>query len=421
MRRRTVAAFVVLFVTLIGVIISYFYPEAFEFLLALMVPIAIVFKTALLSFFTVSKLKIVAFFKSLTLLQTAILLIKRWFLDNIFAKWLHENIVRHLIEPLKSMVKYYKSLNLRRKVKNFLLPFLSVAFILWLIYTSGYLDKVLLFTELKVFIIGFTKSTLLLLSKIFSFILDSWITPILEVFALSYLLNSLEEWLGSEHMIIKAFNWIGVKIHRAVEFFSDINKKYFAPFLLRKVSKKSRQFGTMLERYIDRKKSEYEYEQFERLENKILKGHIDAYFHFKGLEKIRDKKELYRLINKKTKDALNIVAFVSRNKYGELVPESVEDSYYHDIFILEGVATSHKEGIKSYKKEGLDSSDFWILNTSNYPVILLQSDKFEEQIIEPKSVTFIKTKSKIDYNKDRICFEFRHKRECAIVLNEGVK
>ena len=80
------------------------------------------------------------------------------------------------------------------------------------------------------------------------------------------------------------------------------------------------------------------------------------------------------------------------------------------------MATSHKEGVKERRKKDLDYTDFWVLNTSNYPVKLLGSSKYKEQIIEPKSLTFIKTSDEIDYKKDKICFEFNGNKECAIVI-----
>ena len=417
MRRRYIAALIVIIPVIIVSIINYFYPISYDILFGYMVAVAILFKSALISFYSVSKLKIVAFLKSLTILQAIILLVKRWFLDNVLARWIKKYITDHIIDSVYNTYNYYKSLNLRKKIKNFFLPTIILISSLWLIYSSGYLDNILLFTELKVFIIGLSKTVLLILTKIFGFIVNSWITPILEVFALSFILTKLEDWLGRDNPIIKAINWIGERLNSIFLLFEDLNKKYIDPHLNKRVSKKSQEFGNKINSYINQKKTEYEYEQFERLENKILKGHIDAYFTFKGIDKIKDKKKLYSLINRRTRDYLDIVAYLSRNKYGELVPEEVEDSYYHDIFILEGVATSHKSGVKEHKDDDLDYTDFWILNTSNYPVKLLGTTKYKEQIIDPKSVTFIKTNSEIDYQKDKICFEFNEKKECAVVLD----
>jgi len=417
MRRRYIAAISVIIPIIIISIVKYFYPVSYDILFGYMIAVAILFKTALISFFTVSKLKIIAFLKGLTLLQAIVLLVKRWLLDNVFTVWLKENIIDHIIDAFVNTFKYYRSLNFRRKFKNFFLPLLIISSFLWLIYSSGYLDNILLFTELKVFIIGLSKTVLLVITKIFGFVLDSWLTPIIEVFALSFLLTKLEDWLGKDNFIVRGINWLGEGLNKIASIFGDLSEKYIDPILNEPVSKKTKDISNSINNYINHKKTEYEYEQFERLETKILKGHIDAYHTFKGMDKIRDKKKLYSLINKRTKDYLDIVAYVSRNRKGDLVPEEVEDSFYHDIFILEGVASSHKEGVKVQHESKPDYTDFWILNTSNYPVWLLASDKFDRQLIEPNSVTLIKTSQEIDYSKDKICFEFRDKQECAIVLD----
>ncbi len=415
MRRRYIAALSVITPVVIIAIVNYFYPVSYDILFGYMLAIALVFKGALISFFMVSKLKIIAFLKGLTALKATILLLKRWLLDNVVSVWIKENIVVHIIKPFVNIFKYYRSLNFRRKIKNFFVPLVVMSSSLWLIYSSGYLDNILLFTELKVFIIGFSKTVLLIVSNLFGFVVNSWISPILEVFALSFLITKLEDWLGKDNSIVQGINWLGEGLNRVVSLFAN-NKKYINTILNKPVNKKSKEIGAMINNYINHKKSEYEYEQFERLETKILKGHIDAYYTFKGIEKIKDKKRLYSLINERTKDNLDIVAFVSRDRRGNLVSENLENSFYHDIFILEGVASSHTEGVKPQQKEKPDYSDFWILNSSNYPVWLVASDKYKKQLIEPKSVTFIKTKATIDYTKDKICFEFREKQECAVVL-----
>ena len=418
MRRRYIAALSVVVPIIVIAVLKQFYPLSYDLLFGYIVAIALLFKGALISFFTVSKLKIIAFLKGLTLLQATILLIKRWLLDNVLTVWIKENIISHIVGAISNSLRYYRSLNLRKKLKNIFIPLIVITVTLWLIVSWGYLDDILLFTELKVFIVGFSKTMLLLLSKIFGFVVDSWISPILEVFALSFLLTKLEDWLGSENFIVRAINWLGEGLNSIVSLFANINRKYIATVLNRPVKRKSKELGAYIDSYINRKKSEYEYEQFERLETKILKGHIDAYHTFKGMEKIRDKKRLYSLINKQTKDYLDIVAFVSRDRFGNLVAEDVDNSYYHDIFILEGVASSHRDGVKPEQEQMPDSSDFWILNSSNYPARLIGTAKYDGQIIEPKSVTFIKTKEPIDYKRDKICFEFKEQIECAVILEE---
>jgi len=418
MRRRYIALFAVLIPIIIVAILRQFYPISYDILLAYVLGLAIVFKTTVISFYSASKLKLLAFIKGLTILQIIILLVKRWFLDNVFTKWLQNNIVDHIIDPFKNMFKYYRSLSFRRKVKNFLVPFLVTTTLVWLIYYSGYLDDIFLFTELKVFIIGLSKGLLAIILKVFGFVLDSWITPILELFAFSFILSKLEDWLGKNNPIVRAINWIGNKLNTLLIFFADLNEKYLDPILNHKVSKKSKEFSEKINNYIDKKKIIYEYEQFERLENKIMAGHIDAYHYFKGMENIKDKKKLYSIINKRTKDYLDIVAYASRTSDGSLVDESVPDSYYHDIFILEGIASSYKDGVAKEKEQEPDATDFWILNTSNHPATLIKSDKWEEQELKPNSLTLIKTSEAVDYKNDKICFKYKDTYECAIVLDD---
>jgi len=417
MRRRYKILLSVIIPIIIVSILKKFFPISYDILLAYIIGLAILFKATILSFYTASKLKIVAFLKGLTILQFIILLVKRWLLDNVFTKWLQNNIIEHIIDPLKNTFKYYRSLSLKRKLKNFIVPFFITSISIWLIYYSGYLNDIFLFTELKVFIIGLSKGALALIAKIFGFVLDSWITPILELFAFSYILSKLEDWLGKDNPIVKSINWLGDKLTTILTFFSDLNEKYLDPMLNKKVSRTSQHISNKINSYIDKKKIHYEYEQFEKLENRIRVGHIDAYHYFKGMENIKDKKELYKLINRRTRDYLDIVAYVSRTDDGSLLDESVPDSYYHDIFILEGVASSYKDGVQKQKKEKPDATDFWILNTSNHPATLLKSDKFNSQDIEPKSLTLIKTFTAIDYNKDKICFKYKNTQECAVSID----
>jgi len=257
MRRRYIAILSIIIPTIIVAILKYFFPISYDILFGYALAIAIVFKTAIISFYSVSKLKIVAFLKGLTILQAIILLVKRWLLDNVFATWLRRNIIDNIVDSIVNTFKYYKSLNLKRKIKNFFIPFIVTIISFWLIYSSGYLDNIFFFAELKVFVIWLSKTTLLIISKITGFLIDSWITPILEVFAFSLLLNKLEEWLGEDNPIIKAINWIGELLNAMFERFREFNQKYIDPIFNHKISKKSKLFNKNLNRYINRKKTEY--------------------------------------------------------------------------------------------------------------------------------------------------------------------
>jgi len=80
-----------------------FYPGVFKILLGYMLAVSLVFKSVLLSFWTASKLKLIAYFKSLTLLQGVLLLIKRWFLDNILSRWIKHNIIDNITKGARSL------------------------------------------------------------------------------------------------------------------------------------------------------------------------------------------------------------------------------------------------------------------------------------------------------------------------------
>lgn len=417
MKRRHIAALAVFIPVIIITILKLYYPLSYKMLSGYMFAIALIFKSALLSFYTASKLKILAFTKGLTIVQGTYLLLKRWFLDNIFARWLKRNITDHIKVGLHELGEYYKALNLRAKLKNIFIPFILSILSAWALYTAGYLDNLLLFTEIKVVVIGLSKTILMMGTKFFGFMINSWITPILEVFALSYILSWFERVLGKENPIVRFFNWLGFKLNSFLFFFADLNKKHIDPLLNDHISKQSRSLSDTLSSYVRRKKVNYEYEQFEKFEQRILKGHIGAYHTFKGMEKVTDKKELYTLINKKTDDNLDIVAFVSRNSKGELLPEVVEDSFYHDIFILEGIASSHKHGIKQEQETDPDHSDFWVLNTSSYPATLRShSDHVPIQEIEANSLILVKTNHPQDYRCGDIYFEFRGRTETIIPI-----
>lgn len=392
-----------------------YYPLSYKILSGYMVAVAIVFKAALLTFWTASKLKIIAFLKGLTLFQGTVLLVKRWFLDNVFAKWLKRNITDHIMVGIKELAAYYKALNLKAKFKNIFLPLIVSLVSAWVLYATGYLNHLLLFTELKVIVIALSKTLLSMGTQLFGFIINSWITPILEVFALSYIFSWLERVLGAENPLIRVLNWIGEQLNRLIFFFGDLNKKHIDPLLNAHVAKQSQGVSSRISDYVRRRKISYEYEQFEKFEQRILQAHINAYYHIKGMEKITDKHALYALINQKTDDNLDIVAFVSRNSKGELLPEAVEDSFYHDLFILEGIASSHRHGVGQEQDTDPDHSDFWVLNTSSYPAILRShSAQVPTTEILPHSIGLIKTQHPQDYSDGDIYFEHNGRTEAAI-------
>ena len=400
MRRRYKALLAIAVPTAIVYGLKVSHTASYEWLMGYMFAIALVFKASILSLWFASKLKLIAFIKGLTVFQGLVLLLKRWFLDNVLTQWLKTNIIDHLVEGFKEAKDYYIRLNLKAKLKNALSIILGLLLLGFLAHWIGYLDKILIFAEVKMIASALFEGILTFATKITSSILSwfaaSWLAPILEVFALSYLLTLLEKWFGTNNPLSRFFNFIGDKLNQGLYYLGLLKTKHIDPMVECNVVSNSKKVSSKLSTMIKNKKIREEYKYFERFENIIMKGHIDAYHTFKGMEKISDKKELYKRINQKTNDNIDIVAYVSRNHLGVLLDEEVEDTFYHDIFLLESFASHQEHGVKIYDEaedpDHIDHTDFWVLNTSKFPVIIgSQSDNFEEECIFPHGLRLIKT------------------------------
>lgn len=421
MRRRYKALIAIIVPTIIVATLKKFYPIAYEVLFGYMLAVAIIFKASIISLWLTSKVKLIAFLKSLTLFQAILLAIKRWFLDNIFAKWLKKYVIKHFIEPIESLIGYYKNISLKAKIKNFLLIFLPISIAIWILYITDTLSSLAIYAEIKLIIIGFFKSLWLLLGKIFSIIPtifsylgSSWFSPILEVFALSFIIDFLEKKLGKDNFISRFFNYINIKLDNFLNYIGLINEKHIDRFFKTKVEKPSKKLATFFTKLIDNKKIATERLYFDNLKNIILNKHINAYYSFKNMHKIKDKKELYSLINKKTDDNIDIIGFVSRDKFGNLVNEDFNNDFYHDIFILKGVASHPKFGVKKELKDGIDYSDFWILNTSKYPVEI-NAKGIKRVKLKGNDLELIKARRELNLQKE-LFFKYKNKITNPIML-----
>jgi hypothetical protein len=152
-----------------------------------------------------------------------------------------------------------------------------------------------------------------------------------------------------------------------------------------------------------------------------MKGHIDAYYSFKGMDKITDKKALYTRINQKTSNNLDIAAFVSRSASGELLNESVPSNFYHDVFLLESYASHKEHGVKIYDEPAdelhITNKDFWVMNTSAFPVtIRSNSHNFEDMYVPAHGLKLIKAKNPFCYKHGDIFCEYKDKRVAATAI-----
>ena len=406
MRRRYKALLAIALPVGIVYGLKYTHSSIYEWLIGYMFAVALVFKASILSLWFASKLKTIAFLKSLTFFQGIALLIKRWFLDNVLTQWIKRNIIAHLSEGMKEIKEYYQYLNLKAKLKNIvaILLLLTVAIVVaqWL----GYLDKLLFLTQIKTIasalFTGILTITTKITSSLLSWFTSSWLAPVLEVFALSYLLTLLERWFGADNPLSRFFNFIGDKLNQMFYHIGLLKVKHIDPMVECKVISNSKKVGDKLTNMIKHKKIREEYRYFERFENMIMKGHIDAYHSFKGMKDVKDKKELYKRINQKTNDNIDIVAYVSRNTMGVLLDEGVTDTFHHDIFLLESFASHQEHGVKIYDENEdsnhIDHTDFWVLNTSKFPIIIgSKSNNFEEECVFPHGLRLIKTEKPFSY------------------------
>jgi hypothetical protein len=415
MRRRYKALLAITVPVALVYGLKFTHPATYEWLMGYMFAIALVFKASILSLWFASKLKIIAFIKSFTLFQGLLLLLKRWLLENVITEWFKKNILDHLVEGFKDAKEYYFRLNFKAKLTNAFHILLGLVFIALITHWIGYLDNLLILAEVKLLASALFQGLLTYLTKYTSIILTwfatSWLAPLIEVFMLSYLLTLLEKWFGPENPLSRFFNFIGDKLNQGLFYLGVLKIKHIDPMVQCKVIDNSKKVSSSLSIMIKNKKIREEYRYFERFENIIMKGHIDAYHTFKGIEDIRDKKELYQLINQKTNDNIDIVAYVSRNHMGVLLDAQIEDTFYHDIFLLESFASHTEHGVKVYDEEEdpnhIDHTDFWVLNTSKFPVIVgSRSKNFEEECIFPHGLRLIKTQKPFCYASGDVFCEY---------------
>ena len=407
MKRRYKALIAIIVPVIIMAILSRVHPVSYEYIMGYMIAVVLVFKSSILSLWLVSKLKLLHFLKGLTIFQAFLLGMKRWLLDNVVSKWLEKHIFRHLKKPFRELFQYYKAINFKTKIKNFIIIVLPLGIGVWLMYITNILTHLALFVELKVIIIGFFKALWVLFSKLFIWFTSSWFAPIFEVFALSYLLTLLERFLGKNNPISRTFNYIGDRLNDILSYIGLLNEKHIDPILNKNISKQSEKFGNHISTLIRNKKIRDEYLYFDNFQNMILKGHINAYYSFPNMEDMKDKKELYKIINQKTADNIDIIAYVSRNGKGDLINENIIDDFYHDIFLLKGIASNRNHGVRVQNEKEIDYTDFWVLNTSRYPVTLKShSRSVKEQIIEGNEVRFIKTKTHLNCQQKDVYFEY---------------
>jgi|GEM_PF-875311 len=425
MKRRYKALIAIIVPVVLVTLLKYVHTTSYEWLTGYMFAVALVFKTSILSLWLAAKLHFLAFITGLTLFQGIILLIKRWLLDTVLATWVQTHVIENIIDALKEAKDFYLRQDLRTKFKNIFFFTFGITLSGWILYIVGMLDNIIFFAELRLFIAGVFSAIMTFMTKLGSWTLSllaiSWLGPLLEVFAFSYILARLDKWFGPNNILSRFFNFIGNKINLLLYNLGILKEKHIDPMVLQPIVSKSKQMGTQLSNSIRHKKIQEEYRYFETFENIIMKGHIDAYHSFKGMDQITDKKALYTRINQKTSNHVDIVAYVSRSASGELLKESVPSNFYHDVFLLESFASHKEHGVKVYDEPSnelhITNKDFWVMNTSSFPVtIRSNSHNFKDMKVPGHGLKLIKANNPFCYKHGDIFCEYKNKRVAVTAI-----
>lgn len=425
MKRRYKALIAIIVPIVIVTILKFTHHASYQWLIGYMFAVALVFKTSVISLWLASQLHVIAFLKGLTLFQGIVLIVKRWLLDSVLATWIQTHIIDNILDALKETRDFYFQQNLKSKFKNIFIFLFGTVLTSWILYIAGLLDNLLLLAELKLFIAGVYQGIVSFLGKIVSWGISlfaaTWLAPLLEVFALSYILTRLEIWFGPDNILSRFFNFLGNKINLMLYHVGILKEKHIDPVILQPIVNRSKQMGIQLSTMIRKKKIREEYRYFESFENIIMQGHIDAYHSFKGMDKITDKKALYTLINKKTNNNLDIVAYVSRSESGELLNEAVLSNFYHDVFLLESYASHKVHGVKVYEEpvdeKHIDNKDFWVMNTSSYPVTLRSNTQnFANIEVPAHGLRLIKVKHPFCYKHGDVFCEYEDRRVAVTAI-----
>lgn len=428
MKRRYKALIAIVVPIILVTLLKYTHDASYKWLMGYMVAVALVFKTSIISLWLATQLHFMSFITGLTLFQGTVLLVKRWLLDSVLANWIQTHILENLSEGLKEAKEFYLRQDLKSKFKNIFIFLFGITLSGWLLYIVGLLDNIVLFAELRLFIAGIFAALVSFFSKLTAWTLSllafSWLGPLLEVFALSYIFVHLEKWLGPDNPLSRFFNFLGEKINQFLYTLGILKERHIDHILLEPMINKSKQMGTQLSHKIRQKKIEEEFRYFENFEQIIMQGHIDAYYSFKGMEKVTDKKALYARINKKTSNNIDIVAYISRDSSGKLLKESTINDFHHDIFLLESFASHKEHGVKVYDeksdKRDITHHDFWVLNTSSYPITLRSNSKnFEDVHIKGNGLKLIKTSKPFCYKQGDVFGEYAGVRIAVSVIERS--
>jgi hypothetical protein len=347
-------------------------------------------------FFSISKTKLIIYLKTLTLYKTIILTGKRFIIDNYFSKWVNNNFVEPIKEPLINYLKFFLKLGLKNKIKRILYFILPLGIIVFIAQLTGILENILLLAELKAIVIGFFKLLWIFIAKIgiyFStFILtilkNTWLVSIIEIFALSWLIGKVEKIPFIGKYIIKFFSYIFNLFDIITETITKLYNKYIYGHISLKFKDKMENIGNKLHDFLENTKHDNELFILNHFKlNYVTNKRFKEYYKDVNFSKIYNKNEIYRLINKKTKDNVDIKYYFNVNV------NNIEE----DILIIESVASCN---ISGNNKGKITKNSFWVLNLSNETIEIKSKNEknFLNRTLKSGKLKLIHTSQKHDFD-----------------------
>lgn len=327
-------------------------------------------------FLAASKGKIFLFIKKMTLFKGASLAIKRFIIDNVLSKWLDKHIISHLKEPIAHFFQYYKDMDWKTKAKKSILFVVPASVVSVGLYLGGFIQSIALYAQLKTLVIGFFKVLWVLLSKVISsmvyfftnFIAGTWLAPIIEIFALSWLLSMIEKIPYIGPPISKFFNFLGKGFNYVFSNIVSLFNKYFGNYVSGYVGGYGEKVGSYLLKKVNNTKEKNELFLFDKFQKKFINNNIQDYF--KGVDKDTDKFSFYKNVNKKTRDNLDIKAFFDLGKPLDIVS---------DMLVIESFASNDTTGNTCSDSE-IKKSSFWLLNLNDSSFFVVSKDNLFKPI-----------------------------------------
>lgn len=329
-----------------------------------------------------SKKKFFLFLKTLTMTKAITLGIKRFFIDNVFSKWLEKNIIRPVKTPVFGYVNIFKKLSMKEKVKRMLMVFLPISIVTGIMFLFGFMEGALLYAELKAFVIGFFKLLWIFGAKVFSFLTSGWFASIIEIFALSWLLSKIEKIPFIGKKIVAFSEYIGKKLRYITINIKIFYRKFFERHLEKHISKKVRNkfknYGERINTSLSNFKVNNELFLIKSLLNKKMNYFNPLFNKGQIYNTVDEKIEALKFLNKKTNDSLDVRAFYNI--------DTIWDKKINSVLIFESFASKNNDSGNNTGR--ILKEHFWLLNLTDEVFVLEIKNK--EYFIKPGKIKLMK-------------------------------